>query len=703
MKKILLILLLYPVLGFSQLDVDNHWDKWENTANQDTVRLNAILEIIWDDYLFSDTDSAIYLTQQYLEFSQNAGNKSHEAYAFNTLGVAQYFQGNISNAITFYNKSYAIRASINDLKGLSSSLNNLGNAYFQIGDYDNAMSSHLKNLKISEHLDLQNMVGSALSGIASIFNEQGDLDQALSYYKKSLRIQEEIGNKRNYANTLVSIGSISIEKDSVQKALKSFNESIIIYEEIGDLAGQATSLNSLGHLFIQNGEKQKALDFFNKSLNISENIGHKGLSIRNYRGISLVYEVKENYNTAIKYGNTAFDLSLEIDEVEVKVISAEALWRLYKITGNHKKSLEMHEAFIFYRDSMLNEQNQKAVIQQEFKYKFEKKQVKINAQHQVQLLKQETEALSKQKQQKIILAVVISGLILLTLFVGFIINRLRITKLQKNEIFEQKSEIESQKEIVEYAHKEISDSINYAERIQCSFLATKELLDENLNEHFVFFKPKEAVSGDFYWAEKLSNGTFAMVNADSTGHGVPGAIMSILNISSIEKAVKEGSTAPHEIFNKTRRFIIDRLKKDGSSEGGKDGMDASIICFDFENNKFTYTAAQNPIWIIRDGQLTEIKPEKMPIGKHNNDHIPFIGGEFEMQKGDQVYTLTDGFQDQFGGPKGKKFMVKKMREYVLSISHLSLEEQHQKIKEAFTNWKGNIEQVDDVCVIGVKI
>ena len=264
-------------------------------------------------------------------------------------------------------------------------------------------------------------------------------------------------------------------------------------------------------------------------------------------------------------------------------------------------------------------------------------------------------------------------------------------------------EIREQKEQVEEAHKEITDSINYAERIQRSFLATKELLDKNLNDYFVYFQPKDIVSGDFYWAKKLSNGQFAMVNADSTGHGVPGAIMSILNISSIEEAIKEGSTHPNDIFNKTRQFIINRLKKDGSSEGGKDGMDASIVCFDFKKNKFSYTAAQNPIWVIRNSELIEIKPEKMPIGKHDNDNMPFLGGDFEIEKGDQIYTLTDGFQDQFGGPRGKKFMIKKMREYILSISHLPMKEQHQLIKEAFTNWKGDIEQVDDVCVIGVRI
>ena len=132
-------------------------------------------------------------------------------------------------------------------------------------------------------------------------------------------------------------------------------------------------------------------------------------------------------------------------------------------------------------------------------------------------------------------------------------------------------------------------------------------------------------------------------------------------------------------------------------------MDASIVCFNADKTKMTYTAAQNPIWVIRDGKLTEIKPEKMPIGKHHNDAVPFVGGEFDLQKGDVIYTLTDGFQDQFGGPKDKKFMVKKMREYILSISNLSMQEQYQKLDEVFSNWKGDIDQVDDVCVIGVRV
>lgn len=269
-----------------------------------------------------------------------------------------------------------------------------------------------------------------------------------------------------------------------------------------------------------------------------------------------------------------------------------------------------------------------------------------------------------------------------------------------------KKEIISRKETedkLKVAYKEITDSINYAERIQRSFLATEDVLNRNLGEYFVYFNPKEAVSGDFYWAGELTNGDFAVSCADSTGHGVPGAIMCILNVSYLEKSVEKELTRPADIFNQTRKLIINRLKKDGSPSGGKDGMDASFITLNPDKTLMKYVAANNPIWIVRLGELIEIKPEKMPVGKHDNDNIPFVGGEFEIQKGDVIYTLTDGFQDQFGGEKGKKFKVMPFKNFLVSIADLSMQEQQQKISEKFDKWKGNLEQVDDVCIIGIKI
>jgi serine phosphatase RsbU (regulator of sigma subunit) len=304
-------------------------------------------------------------------------------------------------------------------------------------------------------------------------------------------------------------------------------------------------------------------------------------------------------------------------------------------------------------------------------------------------------------------------------FIGFVylIIRLSVRRLVKAKekleetVKERTAEVVSQKHLIEEKHKEITDSINYAERIQRSFLATKELLDENLSSlgggaeggggYFVFFQPKDVVSGDFYWAGKLKNDLFALVTADSTGHGVPGAIMSLLNITSLEKAVEQSSN-PASILTRARKTIIERLKKDGSAEGGKDGMDCSIICFDFKNNKFTYAAANNPVWLVRGNELLEFDPDKMPVGKHDRDSVPFSQSEVALQKGDVVYALTDGMPDQFGGPKGKKFMYKRLKEFLVSISHLPMNEQKEQIKKALNDWKGDLEQVDDVCLIGVR-
>ena len=275
-------------------------------------------------------------------------------------------------------------------------------------------------------------------------------------------------------------------------------------------------------------------------------------------------------------------------------------------------------------------------------------------------------------------------------------------RILEQKVIERTEEVVRQRHIVEEKHKEITDSINYAERIQRSFLATKELLDENLKDHFVFFKPKDIVSGDFYFAEKLTNNNFLLATADSTGHGVPGAIMSLLNITSLEKAI-ENQDQPSDILNTTRKIIIERLKKDGSVEGGKDGMDCSVICFDFKKKKIIVSAANNPVWIVRGSETIEIKPDKMPVGKHDKQDFSFTQQTIDIKKGDVIYTLTDGFSDQFGGSLGKKFMSKKLRELLSKNAHLPMEEQRTILENTFISWVGDLEQIDDVTLIGVRV
>ncbi|MFN6039115.1 MAG: two-component regulator propeller domain-containing protein [Bacteroidota bacterium] len=279
----------------------------------------------------------------------------------------------------------------------------------------------------------------------------------------------------------------------------------------------------------------------------------------------------------------------------------------------------------------------------------------------------------------------------------------RTTELiQKNILIkEQKKIVEEKAAELAIRHKEITDSINYAERIQKSFLATKNHLDENLKEYFIFFKPKDVVSGDFYWSATLNNGNFILCTADSTGHGVPGAIMSLLNITSLEKAI-ESYNSPEEILNATRKIIIERLKRDGSADGGKDGMDASLCVYDFRKLTLQVSASHNPVWIVRGIDVIEIKPDKMPVGKHDRQDEDFTQHTIQLEKGDVIYTLTDGFPDQFGGERGKKFMSKNLRELLKANANLPMRQQYKLLEETFNNWRAELEQVDDVCIIGVR-
>jgi serine phosphatase RsbU (regulator of sigma subunit) len=253
-------------------------------------------------------------------------------------------------------------------------------------------------------------------------------------------------------------------------------------------------------------------------------------------------------------------------------------------------------------------------------------------------------------------------------------------------------------------NKEMTDSIRYAQRIQKALMSSKNLLDKNLPEHFVFFNPKDIVSGDFYWASLMHDGRFALVTADSTGHGVPGAFMSLLNISYLNEAINERQlTDTSDILNHARKKIIQSLAEDGTADGGKDGMDCSITAYNFKTKTMQYSAANNPVWVIRDNAILEFPADKMPVGKHDRDTVPFTAHNIQLQAGDVVYTLTDGYADQFGGDKGKKFKYKPMQDLLLSICNLSMDAQKEKLTNAFNNWKGALEQVDDVLLIGVKL
>jgi serine phosphatase RsbU (regulator of sigma subunit) len=226
---------------------------------------------------------------------------------------------------------------------------------------------------------------------------------------------------------------------------------------------------------------------------------------------------------------------------------------------------------------------------------------------------------------------------------------------------------------------------------------------------FILYKPKDIVSGDFYYATSHKHPSspvekFYLCTADCTGHGVPGAFMSMLNISYLnESIIEKNISSPDQILNHIREEIITSLNPEGSEEESKDGMDCILCAFDFTNNKLEYAAANNSFYIARNNGLISCEADKMPVGKSPKEHEPFTLHTVQLQKGDVVYMLTDGLPDQFGGPKGKKFKYKQLEDLLLQNCALPMEEQKSKLNSAFEQWKGNLEQVDDVLLIGMRI
>jgi serine phosphatase RsbU (regulator of sigma subunit) len=494
------------------------------------------------------------------------------------------------------------------------------------------------------------------------------------------------------------------DQGDLKKALKTYQASIIIREDMKDEKGRATCLNNIGHLYFNDGENALALQYYLESLAIRERISDKQGIVFSLTNIGTTYMEMEKMDQAIRYANRNFALAKELGYPRNIKDASKLMSQLYEKQNKGLKALEMYKLYLQMKDSINNESTQKASAKQQAKYEYEKQKTIDDAEHDKLLVIEQEE---KEKQQ-ILTGATACGLGLVIVFFIFVFNRLRVTKKQKIIIEEQKQEVEQQKEVVEMAHheleeknQEIMDSIIYAKRIQSAILPPAKVVKEYLKESFILYKPKDVVAGDFYWMEHKDNKVL-FAAADCTGHGVPGAMVSVVcnnGLNGLNRAVREhGLTDPGEILTKTREIVIQEFEK--SEEDVKDGMDIALCSL--EGNKLQYAGAHNPLWIIRNGEIIETKANKQPIGQFDNPE-PYTTHGFDLEVGDSLYIFSDGYVDQFGGEKGKKFKAKAFRSLLLSIQDKTMDEQKKIINEAFETWKGELEQIDDVCVIGVRI
>ena len=274
---------------------------------------------------------------------------------------------------------------------------------------------------------------------------------------------------------------------------------------------------------------------------------------------------------------------------------------------------------------------------------------------------------------------------------------------QKEEIEAQRDEIEIQRDQIFKQNEEITQSIAYARRIQTAVMPSQEIVKELLNEYFILFRPRDIVSGDFFWMTDNKDYIFVAA-ADSTGHGVPGAFMSMMGVSFLNDIVNvEGITEPNQILNNLRQKIISTLWQTGKEGESRDGMDMALCVFTKDMKKVFFAGAYNPLYLVRSGELIEYKADKMPVGVHPKQDLQFMVQLIDLQVGDNLYIFSDGFVDQFGGPDGRKFMAKPFKQLLTSIHNHPMNEQKKILEDTLDKWQAHHDQVDDVLVIGIAV
>ena len=720
-----LALFLLPANAIASYGIDTQHNKLTDSlllvvksAKEDTNKVNT-LNLLSRQY--SNTglyDQAIEYAQQAMSVAEKIDFKIGLGNALSNTGVAYWHQGIYEKALENHLLALKIRQEIGDKQGIAGSYNNIGLVYLNQGDYEKTLENYFKSLKIKEEIGDKNGMGNSLNNIGVIYLKQNYFDKALAIYKRSLKIREEIGDKQGIAMSYGNIGLVYFYQDDFKKALESQLKGLKIKEKIGDKQGMSLSLNNIGSIYVNQNDYSMALDIYFQALKINKEINNPhGMSI-SASNIGICYTQLGNYKEAFQYLSQSMSINREIGNKAGLEDVYDALSDMYNREGNYKKAFEYQKLYAEIKDTILSEESNKQLTEMNTKYESEKKDKELIIKD-AEITKQHTE-----KEKQIILRNAFIMGFTLVLVLAFFIYRGYRQKQKANKLLDEKNE-------------KITGSINYAKRIQDSILPPLEEIKKYLPESFVLFKPKDIVSGDFYWFNLISDSFLShsglpdsalqlerdregvlIAAVDCTGHGVPGAFMSMMGYNLLEQVVKKHHIIkPAMVLNELSNLVVESLRQTDQLGKINDGMDIALISLirnaenpDLGNEnqsplfcQLEYAGAHNSLYLIRNGILHETKADKSAIGFSLEKSFQFTNHIITLEKGDCCYIFTDGFVDQKGGPDNEKFYYQPFRELLVEIHTLSMEDQKQKLEKVFSEWKGNRDQIDDMLVIGFRV
>jgi len=677
------------------------------------------------------------------------------AFAYDNYAMTYYYDAQYSKAFENFKKSASLYEKNNNLINAGQSYNNAGIMTEIDNNLKEALEYYFKAIKIYEKEKNYRLIAGTAMNIGLIYIRQENFKQAIEHYLSNFHYLDSIDNKGMVADFYSNLGIAYDDDHQYEKAYENFSKTLEIAESINDKKRIALAYTNLGSNCVNRDKFDEAISFNKKALEIKKEISNLSSIAITQIGLGSAYLRKGDYVNANKYLLDGLKNAEATGYKDYIKFAFKELSESYYRKGDYKKSIDYLKEFNLLKDSMLNDENNKAITEMRTLYETEKKEQQIKLQtaeiktQKLNIIKEKAINEKKTAQRNMFVVGFLLMIILVVIILYFLKQKQKSNKLlkyqkeeisekneelnqqneeitaQRDEIMTQRDMVKEQKDIIEEIHLHLSDSIDYATRIQGAILPDDKSLKNLVSDFFVLFKPKDKVSGDFYWWTTIEN-TTVITAADCTGHGVPGAFMSMLGISFLREIVqKEYITNSGVILRKLRKEIIKSLKQTVETGSQKDGMDMALVSINHETNLVQFSGANNPLYIVKRGKLKveseitdsiklfeldelpniklyEVKPNKMPIAiylKMDN----FTTHEIQLEKGDQIYMFSDGYADQFGGAKGKKFKYKPFKRLLLENAHKPMNEQKEILETAFISWKGSSEQIDDVVVLGIKI
>jgi serine phosphatase RsbU (regulator of sigma subunit)/tetratricopeptide (TPR) repeat protein len=733
---IILVTFLIPAYFQAQDSIDLLIQEHKDiTGSNTTADFARVIEIA-NHFQYKNLDKSQYYAEEALLIAKELKDKVLLNQVYHTLGVNYSNQGDYNESKNYFTKalriandipnsqkdSNTIIRSMRDIsvvemklghygsaaEGLMSTLryyekirdtsqiasirNNLCVCYYEVGQYTKA----IENCKLCMDLLIEiNDTTSdvdyayALVNTALSLSELGEHQKALNHFKRSTQINQQRNDQYNLSYDYYYMGDSYSQLDMPDSALNMYEMGMDISAGLKDTAGLEWGATSIGMLYITQGSYQKGIDVLHGSLDYYK--GYNLLELKTmYLQLAIGYKGLNKWKDAFNYTDSARVVSDRINKNDYN--DAVAV-----IQG--KLDFAKQENTIMLNDVMLAEAKEKAKNQQLFIW---------------------------------IIAIILFAVVVMLLLILYSLNRKRKANFL---ISEQKLEVEKQRDLaeeqrllakmkseeVEEKHKKITDSIDYGKKIQDALLTSEAYWKSISNNCFIVYQPKDVVSGDFHWAYQDGNIAFIIV-ADCTGHGVPGAFMSMLGIGFLNEIILENNIMdPAQILNELRNKIIKSLDNNESAEQQNDGMDICLCKWDKDSNELTYAGANNSLWLIRKGEtskdekddfayvrkgettLIEVPADPQPVGRYGSFVEPFSSKKIQLKIGDRFYAFSDGYYDQFGGPRGKKLKPRVMKELLLDTVDISMQDQKEILTKKHLEWKGDCDQVDDICIVGIEV